>query len=383
MHRTALLTALLALLPLGGCGKSFLNVGKLIDQIAQDSIAQDLFLVGDAGLPAPGGEPVLQALQKAMARSPGNTFVVYLGDNIYPRGLYDSTAAERREGERILDAQIAAVREGGARGVLVPGNHDWAAGGPEGLSTMRRQEVYVNARGGNSVRVLPSNGCPGPEVLDFGEDLRLVVLDTQWWLHEFERPRGPSSPCGPKTEGQVVDSIRSALRGAGERATVVVGHHPLVSGGEHGGYFDWPTYLFPFHPWARKAGFFAQQDISGPRYRTLIARMREAFAENPPLVYAAGHEHNIQVLRRDPARYLVVSGGGIYGHTTATRAITGSQYVRRASGYVRLSVLKDRRVRLAVMVVDAKGNATEDFSMWLQRVAGAPVDRGPAPATRP
>ena len=52
-----------------------------------------------------------------------------------------------------------------------------------------------------------------------------------------------------------------AWRTAGSRKTVVVSHHPIVSGGQHGGYFDWPTYLFPFHPWARIAGLFARQDV--------------------------------------------------------------------------------------------------------------------------
>ncbi|HEX2095238.1 MAG TPA: metallophosphoesterase [Longimicrobiaceae bacterium] len=379
-RRFAACAALLAVLPLAGCGKSFLNVGKLIADISQDSIAVDLFLIGDAGLPAPGGEPVLQALKSAASRSPGNTLVVFLGDNLYPTGLPDTAGVERREAERILDAQIDAVRESGSRGIMVPGNHDWEAGGPGGLAAVMRQAQYVAARGQEAVRVLPVNGCPGPEVLDFGEALRLIVLDTQWWLHEFERPVRDSSPCATKTEAQVVDSIRSALRNAATRSTVVVAHHPLVSGGQHGGYFDWPSYLFPLHPWVRQAGFFAQQDVTGERYRRMIQYLTVAFREHPPLLYAAGHEHNLQVLRRNPARYMVVSGGGVYGHTTAVRAITGSQYVRRASGFMRLSILQDGRARLAVIVVDGKGNYAENFSMWLEPTAGAPAQRA---QTRP
>jgi hypothetical protein len=112
-------------------------------------------------------------------------------------------------------------------------------------------------------------------------------------------------------------------------------------------------------------GYFANQDVSGTEYRRMTTALSGAFAENTPLVYAAGHEHNLQVLKRDPARYLLVSGAGIYGHTTAVRAITGSQYARRASGFMRITFLNDGRARLAVLVVDAAGKATEDFSMWL------------------
>ncbi len=153
---------------------------------------------------------------------------------------------------------------------------------------------------------------------------------------------------------------------------MVVGHHPLVSGGEHGGYFDWPTY-FQLHPVVRIGGVFARQDVTGEEYTRLRVYMQSAFQVNPPLIYAAGHEHNLQVFRRAPARYQVVSGAGIYGHTTAVRAITGTQYARRASGFQRVTFLKDGRVRLGVLVVDANGRMREDFSTFLDTQGLPPV----------
>ncbi|HEU4455188.1 MAG TPA: hypothetical protein VFR81_19145, partial [Longimicrobium sp.] len=201
-----------------------------------------------------------------------------------------------------------------------------------------------------------------------------------------------ATPCRARTEEEVIDSLRVDLATAGTRRTVVVAHHPLVSGGEHGGYFDWPTYLFPFHPWARLSGVFARQDVSGREYRAMRTALERAFAPNPPMVYAAGHEHNLQVFRRAPARFQLVSGAGIYNHTTAVRAITGTLYTRRASGYMRLTILRDGRVRLSVQVVNAQGEAVEDYSAWLETrrieravpvVPGAAAQPAPSTATAP
>jgi hypothetical protein len=365
------------------CYHTVAGVGSTIPNVAPtDTVELRLVLVGDAGLPAPGGEPVMKALREELARDPRHTFVVFMGDNVYPRGMVlDSTAAERRENERIINDQLAPLLATGVHGIMLPGNHDWATGTAGGFKAILAEQQYVNARGRGMVRFLPQDGCPGPVALDFGNYLRLIVLDTQWWLQAgYPRPYGPDSPCETKTEQDVVDSLRAQLASAGSRRTVVVSHHPLVSGGQHGGYFDWPTYLFPLHPWARQAGIFARQDVTGREYRNLIVSLSRAYQPNPPLVHAAGHEHNLQLLRGVGARYQVVSGAGIYNHTSPTRVIAGTMYARRASGWVTLAFLRDGRVRMAYRIVDADGTFHEDYSTWLDVPPLVPQSQG-APTT--
>jgi hypothetical protein len=367
-RRAAAGAACAALLVSAACGARVAGVGRTVGAVPLDSVALNLVLIGDAGLPNPAGEPVLRALQNEIAAAPEKSFVVFLGDNLYPVGLADTLTEPGREGLRILRAQMQPLRDTNTRGLFVPGNHDWGQGAPDGWGNIVRQERFINTEGAGLFGMEPRDGCPGPVVVDLGEVLRLIAIDTHWWLHPSTK--GGPGRCNPGTEDGVVDSLRVVLATAGDRRTVVVAHHPIISGGSHGGYFDWPTYLFPFHPWARVAGLFARQDVTGREYRHMTSQLARAFVVDTPTVYAAGHEHNLQVFRgaaerRDPANYLIVSGGGIYGHTTATRRITGTRYVREASGYQRITFLRDGRARLSVMVVDARGNATEDFSIWL------------------
>ena len=48
-----------------------------------DAIAETLVLIGDAGEPAKGGEPVLIALRHQLERSGDRATVAFLGDNLY------------------------------------------------------------------------------------------------------------------------------------------------------------------------------------------------------------------------------------------------------------------------------------------------------------
>lgn len=340
-----------------------------------------LYLIGDAGAPSPG-DPVFKALAGQLAGDPAHSVVVFLGDNIYPAGLPPEGVPGRKEAERRLDAQIDLVREAGASAVFVAGNHDWGAWGTGGWEAVKRQGRRIATRGGAGLSMLPPDGCPGPTVRDVGSRLRLIALDTQWWLHAYSKPTHPTSSCPEDSEEEVVDALRTAIEAAGDRRVVVVGHHPLASGGIHGGNFGWRDHIFPLrnkrswlwiplpgigsvYPIARRRGV-TDQDLSG----ALNIKMREAiggvFKTATPLAYAAGHEHNLQVIQRKGAEYLLVSGTGFYGHTSRTAPDENTLFAKVASGFMRLDLSATGEVRLAVVVVDVTGKAQEAFSKMLK-----------------
>jgi hypothetical protein len=176
--------------------------------------------------------------------------------------------------------------------------------------------------------------------------------------------------------------MRASLRNAGPRLVVVVAHHPLSSGGVHGGYFGWRDHIFPLrmvvpglwlplpligslYPAARQYGV-SRQDIASRAYQRLIAAFRRAFRGAPPALYAAGHEHNLQVIAGGAARLELVSGGGIYNHEDRTVRTRGSLFAREASGFARLDVPSAGRARLAVLEVTATGESHEVFSTWVE-----------------
>ena len=342
-----------------------------------------LFLIGDAGAPAapPDSEPVFVAL-RAAASSARHAVIVFLGDNVYPSGMPDSAAPTRAAAERRLMQALRVVRASGARGFLVPGNHDWDSMQPGGWDAVLRQERFIAAAGGGPA-LLPAGGCPGPAVVDVGAVVRLVALDSQWWLQDGPKPAGPTSSCPAATEGAVIDSVRAALRAAGKRAVVVVAHHPPASGGVHGGHFGWQDHIFPLRnikPWlwiplpiigsvypiARAEGI-SSQDIPSRAYTRMRVALDSAFASAPapPLIYAAGHEHTLQVIAGTSARYVLVSGTGTFGHFDRVTALDSTRFARSASGFMRVEFLRDGRARLGVMIVDRAGTATEEFGLWL------------------
>jgi hypothetical protein len=387
---------------------------------AGSAVDHRLVLIGDAGDPNPDGEPTLRALEAHVRQMPERTTVVFLGDNVYETGMPDATPLEgtrveeildetllnlfasRRDAERRVKAQVKGVDVPGARAIFVPGNHDWDQFGVGGWKRVLALEAYVDALAKSTdvrLSLLPGGGCPGPITLDLGRRASLIVLDTQWFLEGGEKPRPDDNPtgCAETTAEEVTTSLVAALEEAKRerRAAVVVAHHPLRSHGPHGGYVSPRLHVFPFvmfgsyvPTWSHwipipglgslfgvaRAWFSPNaQDMSSGTNEgmraMLFAAMSEPAADGAaPLIYAAGHEHSIQVFegRRGP-HYLVVSGLGSSDKATPVGHDGSSLFAHsdhERSGFVSVDFLRDGRVRLAV--VECAPGKPDGAEIWAQ-----------------
>ena len=183
------------------------------DQGSQDQDAV-LFLVGDAGSEEFESNPVLQHMKTAVTaldRRGVPATVVFLGDNVYEEGVRDG----HPEDLRLLAGQVEVVAGTSAKGIFLPGNHDWGnTADDRGLERLMNQEQALAVFSGNGANVdlMPRAGCPGPERENL-EDSRgdvlaaLVLLDTPWWL--LEAPG--NSRCSPSTKEDVIREMERVL----------------------------------------------------------------------------------------------------------------------------------------------------------------------------
>lgn len=365
------------LLALGACAGNH-PAPTRVPEPAPGEVAWTVLLLGDGGSPDQRDDPTFAALEAAASRAPDRTTVVFLGDNAYPDGLPPEGAEGRAAAERVLRTHLAALQRSGVRGFFLLGNHDWRRheGDPDGRAAARRQADWVTSHAEGLARVVPAAACPGPEVEDLG-GLRLVFLDTAWWL--LDRTKwAPGPACEPGDSAGVVRALEAALGGAGERPVLVLGHHPLASGGRHGGHFGWRHHLFPLtdlkrwawlplpilgsvYPLLRMNGF-SDQDVSGARNRAMRGALAQAFARRPPALYASGHEHTLQVIGGARPPLLLISGTGSTDHGSYVGRTDSTRYASIASGWIRVDLLPGGRLRVGVIELDRHGRAREAWS---------------------
>jgi hypothetical protein len=84
-----------------------------------------------------------------------------------------------------------------------------------------------------------------------------------------------------------------------------------------------------------------------------------------PLLYAAGHEHTLQVLETQ-ARYLnVVSGSGTLDRREHVGRGEDTLFACGCGGFVRLDFLRDGRVWMEIVAIAPKAGPWPPVQKWL------------------
>ncbi len=288
-----------------------------------DTIQSRIILVGDAGSLVNGKSAVIDAIKNQMPLDKKTT-IIFLGDNLYDIGLPDIYHKGYNQAKAALDSQITIARNKDARVFLIPGNHDWNNSGPGGEEAIIRQQEYVDASGYKNVKFYPEGGCPGPVEVQISDDVVMIIMDSQWWLHPFDKP-GIESDCENKTQEQVLAELDDMLQRNLKKVVIFACHHPFKSNGVHGGYYTWKQHLFPFtelrqnlyiplpilgsiYPIARSV-FGTPQDIPHPGYQNMINSINGVLKNHPHVIRVHGHEHTLQWIQNDSLAELITGSG--------------------------------------------------------------------------
>lgn len=337
---------------------------------AQDSIRYRIILIGDAG-------EMTDEQQKALQHAAGHiltgkTSVFYLGDNIYPRGMALPGSGKVQGTADILRSQYEPMRAKGAPVYFLPGNHDWDKMGSQGLAKIKFQWQYLDELGDSLLKLIPPNGCPDPVEIHLTDKLMVIAYDSEWWLFPFNKGN-TDGECDCKSKDDVLARLDELRHRNQDKVIILASHHPFQSYGVHGGKYTIKDHIFPLtvanknlyiplpvvgslYPILRST-FSNPEDLKHPLYKDMIKRVSNVFRDFPNIVYAAGHEHGLQLIKDDQLQ--IVSGAG--SKRTIAKKGKHSLFADATQGYVTVDQLRDNGLRLTYYIYE-KDTVRQAFS---------------------
>jgi len=303
-----------------------------------------------------------EAIQKIINDEKGDFTILVTGDFIDKDGFEKD---QQPDEIKKLDRLIALAGDQG-KIVFVPGDREWDDGEKGGLKKVKALEKFFKDKPKSSVRFLSEDGCVGPEIMDIGTHLRIVAIDTQWFLQKEKRPEEEDAKCGVLNEKEFWDVFDDAIADSDNRNVVVALHHPPVSYGQYAGYKLFKQHFTPPVIGSMIAAFHQnvgnRKDLSHHELKDAAGRLLSKARHHPGIIFVSGHEYDLQILY-DKKNYFINSGSLAEGRPVAKGKKT--IYKQKKTGFAKLVFSENGEVKVQAYSIDDRREIKPTFNQTL------------------
>ncbi len=186
--------------------------------------------------------------------------------------------------------------------LLAPGKKEWDNGGSNGKEAIRILEKNLTKKYKGRF-YMPNAACPTPVEVVLSEHLAVIIIDTYWWVHKYDRRY---AKCGIETNGDILVMIEDAIRKHyPNKHVVLAGHNTLKSYGNSSGYFSLGQNIFeaPYTFYRKILG--TRNDTQHPDYKEFRNAMRSIIKKYPDIIYVSAGDKNLQYFTSDSVHYIV------------------------------------------------------------------------------
>lgn len=348
---------------------------------AQDNVVYSVYLIGDTGKDTIA--PAALQLLAFESFDDSLSSIIMLGDNLYPSGIRQSEPLNETTAGRALVSRYEQFVSYRGNIHILPGERDWSNGKTSGLKALNSQMALSNewfrknsiAANRDKGVFFPMAGTPGPvSVTAKKGSLRIVLLDSQWWLQGgIFHPTG-SFPGKNRKETKhealrQLDSIVTLSSGMNE-ILLVAAHHPLISNGKRVHHLQPFRFLFNYTPLHLISSLGMnrklRQDLRQPRYKRYRRSMEKILQQHPSVLYVAAHELNMQYMVRNGIHHIISGSGSMIKEL--------DRYIYKAifmddlqNGFFKISLLQSGKVMLHAFGTNDRGE------YWKKHILSLPV----------
>jgi hypothetical protein len=277
----------------------YLNKPDRYSSVAQNAIDHTVYFLGNSDRVKPGTSDTGQLLSKQIDESGKNTTLLLLGNNSVRNVTLKSDSSRRaREKLEQLKARHDFFDDLDGKYYAVLGPHEWGKGSRFGMHNARILDEFLEDELDQGDAIRPDAGCPGPEEIEIGMKIILLLIDTQWLFHNWSKP-GMEDGCDVDSNLDFYVNLQDAILRHYDKQIIVAGYHSLAGNGRHGGYFPARSHLIPL-PFlgSLRVGLRSwlgnPMDLANPTYQVFINTMKDILMKHENIIYLSSHEQTLE-----------------------------------------------------------------------------------------
>jgi len=286
------------------------------DAIPLDKIDYEVYLVGDVGSGNTdiNKSNITNVIKSQLRPDSKNQSVIFLGNTMGKNGLPDEGSSEYKMIDTAIEDCVKKLKGNTDKLYFIPGNKEWYDGQDYTTEAVGNVEQYLQSKAGNKNIFAPSKGCGEPKVVELGDDLIIVLVDSQWVLQGNSTDERKRSNCDIDTDLELVVALKEVFSDNKHKNIILASHHPVYTNGMTGGNYGAIHHLLPLPilgtiiTGVKKVGG-GPQKFGHPKYEAYRATMNLALANYEGVVVASAHDHSMQYIPKGDNHYIVAGSG--------------------------------------------------------------------------
>lgn len=247
--------------------------------------------------------------------------------------------------ERLLSLVDNLAQLKSTKIILMTGDRDWNDNEPKGYLAVqdlnRSIKQHIKLKSLTNVRLIFKKCCPGPKAIQLNSFTKMIAVNSQWWNHNYQKPKPADAICKLITISDVVEELDDIIKETDNQNILLVAHHPMRSLGNYGGRYSFRDNLSPAPILgsilnAHQSNVGGPNDLSNSKLKRFSYHMYNSLYFQSNIIYASGHEHNIQIHKKVD-NILINSGSPVDGSHSPSDY--GTLLHDNKAGYVRINYL--------------------------------------------
>ncbi len=306
----------------------------MYSQETSKEISKSIYMISNLGLDNNyNSDAILKAIVEASKNDSNATFIA-LGNTTRPSG-YRKNYEARKSDEAFLRSQVLEPLSGfNGQIVFIPGKNEWNKGGHKNIDDL---ESFLQDN--SEAKFWPNDGCP-LERETLSDDVELLMVDTQWYLEDWDKHPYINNDCEIKTREQFFIEFKDELKDEQNKTIVVALHHPILTATRQG--------------FINRMGGLSKQAYYHDDMQYLVGRLETLASQFNDVIFVSGSDKNLQFLKDDGIPQII---SGAVGNTKkANPDFEDGHYSSAEHGFSKLNIYKDGSSEVEIYTVT--GNQT-------------------------
>lgn len=266
--------------------------------ILKEDVYHTIYFLGGSDNVKLGNSDLGQTLNSQVDESGKESTLLLLGNNsLRHTQLRSDSSQKAMERRALLTNRYEFFNKMEGKYFAVLGPHEWANGNKRGMENARILEEIVEEEMTQENVISPASGCPGPDEIPIGDDIMLLLIDTQWLFHDWDKPKSEDG-CSAESNLDFYVNLDDAIKRNYDKNIIVAGYHSLEGNGDRGGYYPAKSHFIPLPVLGSinlgiRKWMGTPSDLTNPNYKLFIKTMKEILNEHKNIIYLSAHEKTL------------------------------------------------------------------------------------------